>query len=157
MSGGSWEYFYNRLEDVADRLMLEPQGNRKALGRQLKLAAKALHDIEWVDSGDCSDGDEDKAIEAALGKDSKALILHEKISEAIRVREELDESISKAYACDCREKMFRALVEAAKGVIHHEAFCYQMNGLQHGECEKNCRCQVGRIKEALKPFEGERQ
>jgi hypothetical protein len=33
----------------------------------LELVIKALHDIEWVDSGDYGPGDENKAIRACLG------------------------------------------------------------------------------------------
>lgn len=48
-----------------------------AFGSHLQKCAKAMHDIEWVDSGDCGDGDEVKAIIAALGKDGPTLVLHE--------------------------------------------------------------------------------
>ena len=65
MSGGSWDYFYERLEDVASRLQCERDPLRKAFGSHLQRCAKALHDIEWVDSCDCSPGDEVKAIKAA--------------------------------------------------------------------------------------------
>ena len=66
MSGGSWDYFYGRLEDVASRLQCERDPLRKAFGSHLQKCAKALHDIEWVDSSDCSPGDEVESIKAAL-------------------------------------------------------------------------------------------
>jgi len=66
MSGGSWDYFYGRLEDVASRLQCERDPLRKAFGAHLQKCAKALHDIEWVDSCDCSPGDEVEAIKAVL-------------------------------------------------------------------------------------------
>ena len=69
MSGGSWDYFYGRLEEVASRLQCERDPLRKAFGSHLQKCAKALHDIEWVDSCDCLPGDEVKAIKAALGPD----------------------------------------------------------------------------------------
>lgn len=73
MSGGSWNYFYREVEDVAGRLLFEACPLRRALGIKLKHVAKALHDIEWVDSSDYGKGDEIKAIKAALGSDGVTL------------------------------------------------------------------------------------
>jgi len=69
MSGGSWDYFYSRLEDVATRLIDSNINQseavlRKALGVLLLKCSKALHDIEWVDSCDYGIGDEREALEA---------------------------------------------------------------------------------------------
>jgi hypothetical protein len=36
---------------------------RKAFKKLMALVAKAAHEIEYVDSGDCSPGDEHKAID----------------------------------------------------------------------------------------------
>ena len=63
MSGGSMDYLYLKVENV------EFSTNtplRRAFMAHLKLVAKALHEIEWVDSGD--GGDEDSAIRACLNK-----------------------------------------------------------------------------------------
>ena len=65
MSGGSWDYFYGRLGDVASRLQCERDPLRKAFGLHLQKCAKALHDIEWVDSQDCSPGDAGGAVGGA--------------------------------------------------------------------------------------------
>lgn len=66
MSGGSWDYFYLKLEDVALRLInssYASQGElRVKLGRLLADAAVALQAIEWVDSMDYSKGDEREAL-----------------------------------------------------------------------------------------------
>jgi hypothetical protein len=70
MSGGSWDYAYLRLDEVAERLITsDPKEHllRVRLGAQLKLMVAALHDIEWVDSGDLGEGDDEPAIKAALG------------------------------------------------------------------------------------------
>jgi len=64
MSGGSMNYLYSKLE-YADFNANTPE--RRAFERHLKLVAKALHDIEWVDSGDYGPGDENAAIRACLG------------------------------------------------------------------------------------------
>lgn len=82
MSGGSWDYVFYKFEDVAERLLAEQNPARRALGKQVALIAKALHDIEWVDSGDYGrDGDE-KAIQSALGANAKELVLAELIGGA---------------------------------------------------------------------------
>lgn len=96
MSGGSWDYFYGRLEDVALRLQCERDPLRKAFGSHLQKCAKALHDIEWVDSCDCSPGDEVKAIKAVLGHDCHALVLSESRKQAEAALEQL-----KAALADC--------------------------------------------------------
>lgn len=67
MSGGSWDYVYYKVEEAAERLQSEKCPHRRVLGDRLKLYAKALHDIEWVDSGDKVRGDEMEAIYRALG------------------------------------------------------------------------------------------
>ena len=65
MSGGSMNYIYSRLEYEAT--FAEDTPERRAFAKHLKLVAKALHDIEWVDSGDYGPGDENAAIRACLG------------------------------------------------------------------------------------------
>ena len=82
MSGGSWDYVFHNFEDVAERLLTEQSPARRALGNQVALIAKALHDIEWVDSGDYGRDDDEKAIQAALGDNAKELVLAELISGA---------------------------------------------------------------------------
>lgn len=64
MSGGSLNYLYRRLLYDADFACDTPE--RKAFAAHLKLVARALHDIEWVDSGDYGPGDENEAIRACL-------------------------------------------------------------------------------------------
>lgn len=74
MSGSSWDYFYQKLDAVALRLIesdpkqFSPEvlEARFMLGGLLRLAAGALHDIEWVDSNDKSPGDELEAISRVL-------------------------------------------------------------------------------------------
>ena len=70
MSGGSWDYFYRRLDEVASRLCDEESPLRVLMGKKLKKAAIALHDIEWVDSSDCAEGDDEKAIRNFLKENS---------------------------------------------------------------------------------------
>ncbi len=72
MSGGSWNYAYRHLEELAESLRESRQPERRALGKRMSLMAQAAHDIEWVDSGDLSPGDDLPAINTALGKHAPA-------------------------------------------------------------------------------------
>lgn len=67
MSGGSHDYLYLRIEefiDIEEKLNLSPL--RRRFAEHLKDIALAMKDIEWVESGDMSPGDEDKAIKKCL-------------------------------------------------------------------------------------------
>lgn len=96
MSGGSWDYAYSKFDDVADQLVESKNPLRKALGLQIRLIAKAMHDIEWVDSCDYGQGDDRAAIEAALGKNANAIVLSVVLDEAKRVRDMLALAITAA-------------------------------------------------------------
>ena len=98
MSGGSWDYAFHHFDEIGLRLSKEKQVNRRALGKHILKLSKALHDIEWVDSCDCSPGNEDNAIMEALGSNANKLIaaeciagLNEAIEEANRVIEKLEQ------------------------------------------------------------------
>ena len=67
MSGGSWDYFYYRLEEVAERLVSEAHPLRKCFGHHLMKCAKALHAVEWSDSGDTAGDAWIKPVRDALG------------------------------------------------------------------------------------------
>lgn len=82
MSGGSYNYAYSKIEDLAENI----QGTtplRKAFKEHLRLVATACHDIEWVDSCDKSNGDEDAAIRAALGHGADALAMKAALTELL--------------------------------------------------------------------------
>lgn len=63
MSGGSMDYLYCRVEEAR---IAPTTSLRRAFIAHLKLVAKALRDIEYVDSGDCAAGTEEDAIFACL-------------------------------------------------------------------------------------------
>lgn len=95
MSGGSYDYFYFKLEEMATSIRpITPL--RKAFCTQLLKAAKACHDIEWVDSGDKVSGDEDAAIRECLGEACDKLCLQEAIKDAEKALWELDKAINTA-------------------------------------------------------------
>jgi len=97
MSGGSYDYAYGRIDELADQINATTP-LRKAFKKHLHQVAQACHDIEWVDSGDCGQGDEDEAICACLGTQKHALVLSEVLLEAKRVKTELDAAIESANA-----------------------------------------------------------
>jgi hypothetical protein len=99
MSGGSYNYAFGKIEDLADEIR-PTTPLRKAFKTHLRKVAKACHDIEWVDSDSCDyeRGDEDAAIRDCLGKDGPALVLADAVAEAVRVKAELDAAIETAKA-----------------------------------------------------------
>ncbi len=89
MSGGSMDYLYEKIEDAEFRL-LSPE--RIALHKHLKKLSKALKAIEWNDSGD-GDDRENEFIYDAIGRN---VILGSSIEEAEKVRDQLIEQIQLA-------------------------------------------------------------
>ena len=82
MSGGSMQYLYQRLDWEATFAENTPE--RVAFRKHLNLVAKALHDIEWVDSGDCVRGDDVEAIMACITKSDVLVAERERLEEAIK-------------------------------------------------------------------------
>lgn len=66
MSGGSWNYAYAKVVELAERLSTSEDALRKMFGAHLRLCAKALNHIEWVDSDDFPPGREVEAVKEAL-------------------------------------------------------------------------------------------
>jgi hypothetical protein len=66
MSGGSLDYLYSKVQDVADQLSGASNPLHGAFGLHLRKVAKALHDLEWFMSCDYSSGDEEEAIRAVI-------------------------------------------------------------------------------------------
>lgn len=65
MSGGEYNYVYFKIDEI-ELQNVETDKRREKFQKLLKLVAKAMHDIEWVDSGDKGPGDEYKAIDACF-------------------------------------------------------------------------------------------
>jgi len=63
------EYLCYKVDEVADMLVNEKSPARRAFGEHLKKVAHALHEIEWVDSGDKSSPDDINAIRGVFEDD----------------------------------------------------------------------------------------
>jgi hypothetical protein len=102
MSGGSYDYFYMKLQDVAcdirtfgDCSCASP-ALRKAFAAHLLLVSKAMKAIEWNDSGDGTGGwdeTEEQLVRACLPVDAE---LRQAIEDAEKAREQLGIAIRTA-------------------------------------------------------------
>lgn len=70
MSGGSYQYAYSRLENdfLYEFARRADTPERKAFLAHIQKVIEAMHDIEWVDSGDYGPGDENQAIMQCVAK-----------------------------------------------------------------------------------------
>lgn len=94
MSGGSLDYLYGRVNDAVTQI--DTYGEtpvQRAFARHLEKVAKALHDLEWVMSGDYGEGGEVEAIMAVI---SPADVLQEATRRALEARDELNVAIENA-------------------------------------------------------------
>lgn len=99
MSGGSYDYFYIKVEEIAHRISTESccssigysrPALRKAFKEHLLKVAEILHAIEWNDSCD-GDSTENEKIEALLGPNAELQVL---IAEAFKAKEALDVALA---------------------------------------------------------------
>jgi len=65
MSGGHYDYICFRILDI-NILEVVDTPLRRQFQELLHHVARAMYQIEWVDSGDTSPGDEDEAIQQCL-------------------------------------------------------------------------------------------
>lgn len=65
MSGGAYDYVCFKISEITIRGTHENK-KRMAFQKLLTLVGEAMHDIEWVDSGDKKEGSEDAAIDKCL-------------------------------------------------------------------------------------------
>ncbi len=94
MSGGSYEYLCYKMEDAAQTLMGKTQPPyRQAFGELMMRCAKAMHDVEWVDSCDKSPGDDEESIMKCI---SSSDVLRVTVQEAEKMKKELEKLITAA-------------------------------------------------------------
>lgn len=87
MSGGSWDYVDIKFTDVGKRLLSEKCPYRRALGKIVLDIAKAMHEIEWVDSSDMGPGDEMESIMKVVQKADSLKVL---IEDATKIRDDIN-------------------------------------------------------------------
>jgi len=66
MSGGSLEYVYYKVTEAADSIRDRREPLYQAFAKHLDLVSRALHDVEWVLSGDYGAGDDVEAVRKVL-------------------------------------------------------------------------------------------
>lgn len=92
MSGGSYEYAFGRVNDMANNLHNQREDPlRRAFANHLRLVATAMHACEWVDSGDRGPGDEHAAIRAVLAPGAE-------LAAAVQIAEEALTALQNAIA-----------------------------------------------------------
>jgi len=70
MSGGSLDYVCYKIDDAADSIEARATTPlQKAFAAHLRDISTALHDLEWVFSGDYSEGDEVAALRKVVNKE----------------------------------------------------------------------------------------
>lgn len=94
MSGGHYNYASHNINTFIYVFGLQANTPlRLAFLNHLKKVEKAIHDIEWVDSGDYGPGDEDAAIKEALGDNWKTLSVEAAIEKLDELRVQLQDLI----------------------------------------------------------------
>jgi len=94
MSGGSLDYVYGKVEDTA-RTIIERSRNplHLAFAKHLIKVSQALHDLEWVFSGDSSEPDEEDAIRAVIHPKEELESAKEEAEIALRNLEKVIKSV----------------------------------------------------------------
>ena len=90
MSGGSLDYAYYLLNDSIDAIRSRAdRAEHRAFVAHLVKVSQALHDIEWMFSGDTGPGDEIPAIMACISKTDALDAAAESIRAAIKEGQEM--------------------------------------------------------------------
>jgi hypothetical protein len=96
MSGGSYDYAYTRVQDMAEMLTSAKEtALRRAFGEHLKKVAVAMQAVEWVDSNDCAPGHEDDPIRACIAPSAELDAARATLAQAI---EEANEVLARSEA-----------------------------------------------------------
>lgn len=96
MSGGSMNHLTFKVEEVASDLQNKNNTPlQRAFGKHLEKVAKALHDVEWVLSGDYSTGADEDAIKEVLGDVTSEKALDILKSDAVELVEQLSKFTKK--------------------------------------------------------------
>lgn len=96
MSGGSLDYVYSQVEYAAEQMKTSTPLHR-AFRSHLFDVAQALHDIEWVESGDYGEGDDVEAMRVVLSPTKE---LEHLMKEAKGFVEVIEQAIERAETED---------------------------------------------------------
>jgi hypothetical protein len=88
MSGGSYDYASYKIDDWAMQVACSGEPLRVAFAKHLLAVSKAMHAIEWNDSGDGAPN-EDELIRACLAKDAELRAAEEMLREAMAKAEDV--------------------------------------------------------------------
>lgn len=115
MSGGSYGYAYQRVEDVAFEIEKRHMNSPlfRAFAKRLREASVVMREIEWADSCDTSQEDAAKAIRAFF--EGEAIELHQSFLMAQEAADRLSKSIAEANPKSLRFEEVRVLIKA--GII----------------------------------------
>ena len=87
---------------------------------------------EWVDSGDCSEGDEDEAIRAYLAPGAELETARDATAHAIQLREHMSALSEKCWAARWRIGLERLLWEALQG----KGVQWEAEPMQRGDLDR---------------------
>lgn len=92
---GKYQYAYDKIDQFIWSIDKQTSTLRAAFIEHLRLVSAAMDEIERVDGGDSSLGDEDKYIRAALGANADKLVAAILVTRAEELTKELGEQIKK--------------------------------------------------------------
>jgi len=96
MSGGSMDYLTYRVAEAASNLQNKNNTPlQRAFGNHLEKVSKALHDVEWVWSGDYAKGAEEAAIKEVLADAANDKTFDVLKSDVIELIDQLSKLIEK--------------------------------------------------------------
>lgn len=91
MSGEAYGHAYWNVREMAQELLRTCGNNplRVAFARHLLKVSAAMHDVDWVDSGDSAEGSETNSILEVLGENWKAAALSAALDQIEEIKQEL--------------------------------------------------------------------
>ena len=97
MSGGSLDYGQFKIDEIRGMIEARATGNslHLAFAQHLGLVGEAVHELEWLYSGDTVEGDEVEAIEKVLMAKESQIKLKYYLEEGKAVIEQLQELMKK--------------------------------------------------------------
>lgn len=140
MSGGSLNYAFSSLEDTVGEIRRQAETPlHHAFADHLVKVAKALHDIEWLFSGDYGAGQEVEAIKACLPADAEIMSA---IGRAEATSADLLRLLAEAKA---KVEQMKPEERAAMHEAQRQSYARSMRPCPHGKIDfEECQhCRMG--------------